>query len=73
MNLTDENGGITLGDGSEAPNILAIATDEQTSLFTGGSAVYALEMENAAGEVNRLIEGQITLSPEVVRDEGIES
>lgn len=40
------------------------ATDEQTGLIASGFYVYDLELDNG-GAITRLIQGQVTLSPQV--------
>lgn len=42
-------------------------TPEQTATLTASSYVYAMELTNEDGSVIRLIEGSLTVSPEVVR------
>lgn len=39
----------------------------QTALLTQEKYVYAIELANLAGEVIRLVEGDVTVSPQVVR------
>lgn len=51
---------------SEVGRILIKATDEQTTTLTS-SGVYDIELESAAGDVHRLLEGKIRLSMEVTR------
>ena len=42
-------------------------TPEQTSSLTASSYVYAMELTKTDGSVIRLIQGSLTISPEVVR------
>jgi hypothetical protein len=65
LELTTENGGITLGGVLGTINIAATAV--QTAALTQKSAVYDLEMVYPGGAVRRLIEGTVTISPEVTR------
>ena len=44
-------------------------TDEQTSAIPIVTAVYDLELESPTGEVTRVIQGKVTVSPEVTRTE----
>jgi len=46
-------------------NLIATATD--TAAIEEGIYVYDLEIESSAGSVTRLLEGQVTVSPEVTR------
>lgn len=64
--LTTENGGITIT--ALAGQLDLYISDEDTSGFTFRSAVYDLELEDVgSGEVVRVIQGAIILSPEVTR------
>ena len=65
LELTTENDGITLGD--EAGTIDLSVTAEQSAAITWKGGVYDLEIEFADGVVKRLVEGSITVSPEVTR------
>ena len=44
------------------------ATDTQTSAVEEGIYVYDLEIESSQGAVTRLMEGKVTVTPEVTRD-----
>tara|TARA_E500000178_G_C17029989_1_gene760087 strand:+ start:22 stop:360 length:339 start_codon:yes stop_codon:yes gene_type:complete len=46
-------------------NLIATATD--TAAIEEGIYVYDLEIESSGGSVTRLLEGQVTVSPEVTR------
>ena len=59
---------ITLGgvDGS----VRIVLTDEDTSAVDTRSGIYDLEVVMADGTVCRLLQGNVTVSPEVTRDDG---
>lgn len=42
-------------------------TDEESALWDWRKAVYDVEIETPSGDVTRLLEGTITVSPEVTR------
>ncbi len=65
ITLTTENGGITLGgtDGT----IALYMSDTDTAAITAPIGVYDLELAVTAGEVTRLLQGNITISKEVTR------
>jgi predicted MFS family arabinose efflux permease len=65
LNLTTENGGITLGGalGTITLNQTAI----QTALLQTGSFVYDLELISSVSSVTRLLQGELTISAEVTR------
>lgn len=65
LNLTTENGGITLGGSAGTVRLLITAT--QTALLTFNVAVYDLEIVSSSGVVTRLMKGSITLDPEVTK------
>lgn len=65
LSLSTANGGIVLGGATGRVDI--ILTDEQTAAITWTSAVYDLEIEFANGTVTRLLQGSISVSPEVTR------
>jgi hypothetical protein len=64
VELTTENDGIEIDD--EAGTITVQMTDAQTSALTS-SGVYDLEIEDAGGNVSRVVQGTFTLSLEVTR------
>lgn len=66
LDLTTENGGITLGttDGT----VTCTATATQTAALTFGTGVYDLELVDGSGVVTRLAEGSVCLSREVTRE-----
>lgn len=65
LNLTTENGGIALGGvtGTIAVTAAASLTDD----ITVKRGVYDLELISSGGVVTRLVEGCVTISPEVTR------
>lgn len=65
VSLTTENGGISLGtlDGS----ILIGMTAAATAAIAWRRGRYDLELISPAGAVTRLLEGSVTVSPEVTR------
>ena len=65
LELTTENGGITLGGVAGTINILITATDTAGQAWRTG--VYDLELIAGSGDVRRLLEGTATLVPEVTR------
>jgi hypothetical protein len=62
LTLSTSNGGISITGATGTINL--IATDEQTGAIEGGLYVYDLELENG-GAITRLIQGQVTVSPQV--------
>jgi hypothetical protein len=66
LTLTTENGGITLGGVAGTVDLLATAA--VTSAITATAGVYDLELIAGDGvTVTRLLEGLVTISPEVTR------
>lgn len=65
--LTTENGRITLG-GADGTITLSLSAAE-TSAVDIPNGVYDLELESADGHVTRLLEGTVTFSREVTRDD----
>ena len=65
LDLTTLNGGIVLG--GAAGTVQIILTDEQTAAIGWTGAVYDLEIEFPIGTVTRLLQGSISVSPEVTR------
>jgi len=64
--MTTENGGITIT--ALSGQIDLYISDEDTADFAFRSAVYDLELEDVgSGEVVRVIQGAILVSPEVTR------
>jgi len=65
LNLTSENGGISLGGVLGMIEVVASAT--ATSAVNATSGVYDLELVASDGTVTRLLEGLVIISPEVTR------
>lgn len=65
LDLTTTNGGLVLGDALGTVEIKLTAA--QTAAITWTSAVYDLEVEFGNGDVRRLLQGSISVSPEVTR------
>jgi hypothetical protein len=65
LDLTTANSKITLGGAAGTIQLNLTATE--TSAITKTSLAYDLELVSAGGEVTRLVEGQIVLTPEVTR------
>ncbi len=65
LDLTTGNGKITLG-GSQGTITLSL-TAAETAAIAQNSLVYDLELVSGGGEVYRIIEGSIAVTPEVTR------
>jgi hypothetical protein len=65
LTLTTENGGITLG--GAAGTVAVVGAASATALLTFRRGVYDLELVSPGGVVTRLIEGTVTVTPEVTR------
>lgn len=65
LSLTSANGAIALGGSAGTITITASATG--TATLPAKESVYDLELESADGTVTRLIEGGVTITPEVTR------
>jgi hypothetical protein len=65
LNLTMENGGISIGECQGAINVYVDA--QQTETLVPKKYVYDLEIESADGMVYRIIEGDFLVTPEVTR------
>lgn len=65
INLTNLNGGITLGGSAGTIDLYISASD--TSAALPGDHVYDLEMISSNSTVSRLIEGRFNITPEVTR------
>lgn len=63
--LTTENGGITIRPVSGGFDLYISA--EETAQFNFEEAVYDIELVDEAGDVTRIVEGRVRLSPEVTR------
>ena len=65
LSLTSPSGGITI---TAATGTIAVtATAAQTGAIAAGSYVYDLEITSATGIVTRLVQGRISVSPQVTR------
>ena len=62
---TDTGGGIALG--GAAGTITLTRSAAQTAAIAAGDYVYDLELAAGSGQVTRLVQGQLTVSPEVTR------
>lgn len=65
LELTTENGRMTLGGANGEINLFIAAGDTEAITWTAG--VYDLELEDGAGIVTRLVEGKVAVSLEVTR------
>lgn len=65
LNLTTENGGITLGD--DEGTILIDIDATTTSGIVAKDYVYDLELISSSSIVTRLLEGRFIVTPEVTR------
>lgn len=66
LTFTTENGAIVLGGAAGTINVTGSAT--LTNALTAKTGVYDLEMVSGTGVVTRLIEGGVTITPQVTRD-----
>lgn len=66
LSLTTENDGIVLG--GALGTIELYVSDEDTAAITWDGGVWDLEIVHPGGEVTRLAQGSISVSPEVTRD-----
>lgn len=66
LSLTTENDGIVLG--GALGTIELSVSDEDTAAITWDGGVWDLEIVHPGGEVTRLAQGSISVSPEVTRD-----
>lgn len=64
LSLTSGSG-ITLGGSAGTITLTRSAT--QTAALTPGRYLYDLELESSGGTVTRLVEGELTIHPEVTR------
>lgn len=65
LDLSTGNGAITLGGAAGTISVVAAAT--ATDDITAKQGVYDLELESGSGVVTRLVQGCVTISPEVTR------
>lgn len=70
LEATSENGKIVLGGTSGRVDIKF--TDEDTDGLTTASASYDLELENPGGDVFRILEGTVSVSPNITQEGGTE-
>lgn len=66
LSLTTENGGIALGGTAGTIDLYVSAAD--TAAITWRSGVWDLEIVHPGGDVVRLAQGSISVSPEVTHD-----
>ena len=57
----------TIANPATQGKVNLIATATQTAAVEEGIYVYDLEFESSAGNVTRILEGQVTVTPEVTR------
>lgn len=65
ISLNTSNSGITITPLTGTITISAPAS--QTAAFPAGKFVYDLEVESSGGQVTRLMQGALNISPEVTR------
>lgn len=65
LDLSSDDGNITLGGALGTIDVVAGAA--ATAIITIRAGVYDLELESPTGVVTRLIEGKVTVNPEVTR------
>lgn len=65
LSLTTENGGIALGDAIGTVDLFI--ADEDSSLIDWDGGVFDIEIAHPNGDVTRLAQGSIAISPEVTR------
>ena len=65
LTLTTENGGIALG--GTAGTLMLSRSPAQTAALPATSGVYDLEVVDGAGQVHRLLQGNLMVSAEVTR------
>lgn len=65
MGLTSDTGEITLG--GSAGTIVIVASATKTAAVPAKESVYDLELVSGDGTVTRLVEGNVTVTPEVTR------
>ena len=65
LSLSTANGAIALGGSAGTITIVGAAT--MTDDMASRLGVYDLELQSADGTVTRLLEGKVTISPEVTR------
>lgn len=65
LNFTTENGAIALGGAAGTIQVTGLAT--LTDDVPAKPGVYDLELVSAGGVVTRLVQGSVTITPEVTR------
>lgn len=65
LTLTTSNGGIAIT--GNTGTVVITMTAAQTAALEEGYYVYDVELTSSGGLVDRLIQGQITIAPEVTR------
>lgn len=70
VDATTVNGKITTTPATG--RITVKLSDEDTDLLSSKSAQYDLEVEDAAGDVYRLLQGSVTVSPNITQEGGTE-
>lgn len=68
LDASTSNGKIVLGTTNGRVDIKF--SDEDTDGLATASALYDLELENPAGDVFRLLEGAVTVSPNITQEGG---
>lgn len=61
---------VSIASPQKEGKVIMSLTDEQTAALAAVSGVYDLELESPTGEVTRIIQGKVTISPEVTRPAG---
>jgi hypothetical protein len=64
---TDEDGGITFPDPATGKIVIEIPAETTAELKAIKAAVYDLELIEPQGKVRRVVEGTVTITPEVTR------
>jgi hypothetical protein len=65
LELTEANGRLTITPTAGRIDMLISAEDTEELTFKDG--VYDMEIESAGGQVTRILQGIVTLSPEITR------
>lgn len=66
VELSTSNGGIALGDAAGTVDLYLSA--EATAAFAWAAGVWDLEITHPGGDVTRLAQGSVSVSPEVTHD-----
>ena len=66
LEMTTENGGITI-DPVEMGVLHLYISDADTAACLWGGGVYDVEVVHPGGDVTRLVQGSVSVSPEVTR------